>query len=168
MNTTQTNPAPALSPAAHAILADLNNPDLSTLDLCRRHALTLDQLRDTLAQPAVRRALAIIRQIDELRRPLIIAKAHADAACTLTALAARDPDSTPAAKEIRLAVKDLLRLIDPPGAGGVSPPVFSAHAVPEPARSPDPVDLPEPALALPTPRHPSPTRRAFKARPKRR
>ncbi len=124
MNTTQTPPAPTLSPLAHALLADLDHPDLSELDLCRRHGLTLDELRTQARAPAFRHAVSIIREIRELRRPLIQTRAEADAARTLSALTARDPTSATAAKEVRLAVKDLLRLLgaSSPGAGAFQAP----------------------------------------------
>lgn len=44
MSTTQTPAVPTLSPAAHALLADFADPDLSELDLARRHGLVLDSV----------------------------------------------------------------------------------------------------------------------------
>jgi hypothetical protein len=122
MNTTQTspaNPVPALTPLAQSLLADWDDPDLSELDLARRHGLTLDRLHAQAAAPAFRAALALLRDLRESRRPLIIARAEALAAQRLTALTARDPTSATAAKEVRLAIKDLLHLL---GAGGLQPP----------------------------------------------
>jgi hypothetical protein len=112
------HPVPALPAPHQALLADFDDPDLTTLDLARRHALTLDDLAAIAAAPAFARALALLRALAEVRRPLQIARAEARAAETLTALTARDPTSATAAKEVRLAVKDLLKLL---GAAGFQP-----------------------------------------------
>ncbi|MCC5823749.1 MAG: hypothetical protein LAT64_14150 [Phycisphaerales bacterium] len=119
MNTTQARPAPALSDLAHALLNDWDDPDLTELDLCRRHALALDELHAHAARLPFQQALALIRGLREVRRPFVLARTEAHAARTLTALTERDPASATAAKEIRLAVKDLLRIL---GAGGYQPP----------------------------------------------
>lgn len=112
-----TNPVPALPAPHQALLADFDDPDLTELDLARRHALTLDGLAAIAAAPAFARALALLRALREVRRPLQRARAEARAAETLTALAARTPTSATAAKEARLAVKDLLNLLGEDGLG---------------------------------------------------
>ncbi|MCC5822225.1 MAG: hypothetical protein LAT64_09550 [Phycisphaerales bacterium] len=149
MSTTQTSPAPTLSSLAHALLADLDDPHLSELDLCRRHGLTLDQLRAEARRPAFRHAVSIIRELRELRRPLILARAEADAARTLAALTARHPTSATAAKEVRLAVKDLLKLLGAAGFQPVDRPQADAlgGAAFQPANRPqaDPLASPAPA-----------------------
>ncbi len=121
MNTTQTCPAQALSPLARAILADWDDPDLSELDLATRHGLTLETLQTHTRTTAFRAALEILRELRAARRPFVLARAEAHAAQILTTLTARDPASATAAKEVRLAVKDLLRLVSL-GAGGILPP----------------------------------------------
>ena len=148
MNTTQTSPARTLSPAAHTLLTDFDDPDLSELDLADRHGLTLDQLRSAAAAPAFRHALAIIRELQALRRPFILARAEADAAHTLTTLTARDPTSATAAKEVRLAVKALLDLLGGPARRAGIPSSAASHggadfqsairAQPEPLNPPTP------------------------------
>lgn len=76
---------------ALALLADFTNPDLSEVAIAERHALTLDDLRARSAAPAFRRALAVIAEIRETRRPLLIANAESRAAQALTALAGARP-----------------------------------------------------------------------------
>jgi hypothetical protein len=105
-----------LTEQTRALLADFDNPDLSELDLARRHALTLDELHALTDAPAFREALALITQIRAVRRPLLIARAESHAVQILTALTARDPNSATAAKEVRLAIKDLLGLLSEPRA----------------------------------------------------
>lgn len=137
MNTTQTSPPPAATigapapnlatpatgpvpdlPDLHqAVLADFDDPDLTELGLAARHGLTLDQLAAIAAAPAFRRALALIRALREIRRPLQRARAETRAAEILSTLAAREPTSATAAKEARLAVKDLLNLLGADGLG---------------------------------------------------
>ena len=148
MNTTQTN-RPALSPAAHALLADFDHPDLTTPDLARRHNLTLDQLHALAAAPAFQHALALLRALNQLRRPLQIARAHAQAAQTLTALAKRTPTSATAAKEARLAIKDLLKLLSDPTPK--SEPRASARAVPQEPTTPTPATPQQPPTPTPLP-----------------
>lgn len=122
----QTEPFSVLT---EALLADFDNPDLSELDLAHRHALTLDELHAITDAPAFREALSLITQIRAVRRPLLIARAESHAVQILTALSARDPTSATAAKEVRLAIKALLTLLNPttpnavllPGAGGFQP-----------------------------------------------
>ncbi len=164
MNTTQTK-RPALSPAAHALLADFDHPDLTTPDLARRHNLTLDQLHALAAAPAFQHALALLRALNQLRRPLQIARAHAQAAQTLTVLAERTPTSATAAKEARLAIKDLLKLLadpDPlpaPGATACSQAV-SHPTQPPPNPTPPPETRSESggaAAPAPTPQTNKPT-----------
>jgi hypothetical protein len=132
MNTTQTRPTPAagpfrpLSPLARAILADWDDPGLSELALAARHGLTIEALHAQARSPAFRAALAAWRALREDRLPFLNARSEALAARVLTALASREPDSQAAAKEVRLATKDLLRLLAPcpraGGAGGNLPP----------------------------------------------
>lgn len=129
MNTTQTRPTPAagpfrpLSPLARAILADWDDPGLSELALAARHGLTIEALHAQARSPAFRAALATWRELREDRLPFLNARSEALAARVLTALASREPDSNAAAKEVRLATKDLLRLLAPfPGAGVTLPP----------------------------------------------
>lgn len=130
MNTTQTappaaaaigaqapSPVPALPAPHQALLADFDDPDLTELDLARRHGLTLDDLAPIVAAPAFARALALLRALREVRRPLQRARAEARAAEILSTLAAREPTSATAAKEARLAVKDLLNLLGEDGLG---------------------------------------------------
>lgn len=112
-----TNPVPALPDLHQAVLADFDDPDLTELGLAARHGLTLDQLAAIAAAPAFRRALALIRALREIRRPLQRARAETRAAEILSTLAAREPTSATAAKEARLAVKDLLNLLGEDGLG---------------------------------------------------
>ncbi len=117
MNTTQTPPAaprhatlPALSPLARAVFADWDNPAISELQLAERHALTLEAL-DHLAQtPAFQAALAQRRRLRQQRLESYLQSAQDHAAQVFIHLSSRPPDSTTAAKEIRLALKELLRL----------------------------------------------------------
>jgi len=163
MNTTQTSSPPpvaepsstaivlpALTPLARAILADWDDPRLSELALARRHGLSLEALYAHSQTPAFRSALALRRRIREDRRAALLTLALDHAAEVLTTLSARQPDTNAAAKEIRLALKDLLRLRGPkfPGAGGILPPdrpqgdascgadLQSASSSPSPTSSP--------------------------------
>jgi len=135
MNTTQTRPTHAagpfrpLSPLARAILADWDDPGLSELALAARHGLTIEALHAQARSPAFRAALAAWRALREDRLPYLAARSEALAARVLTALASREADSQAAAKEVRLATKDLLRLLAPfPNA---SPAGRAAGEVPE-------------------------------------
>ena len=135
MNTNQTAPPPpaaepstnavvlpALSPLARAILADWDDPSLSELALARRHGLSLEALYAHSQTPAFRAALALRRRIREDRRAALLTRALDHAAEVLTTLSARQPDTNAAAKEIRLALKDLLRLRGPTPPTRPTPP----------------------------------------------
>lgn len=122
MNTTQTRPpaarpqppshtsSPALPPLARAILADWDNPAISELELAERHGLTLEALDLYTQTPAFRAALGSRRRLRDERRESYLHRAQDHAADILTALSNRPPDSATAAKEIRLALKELIRL----------------------------------------------------------
>lgn len=98
---------------AAAILADFDNPQLTELDLCERHALTLDALLALAQSPPFRHALATLRAVREARASALLARARLTAARVLALLSDRDPASLADAREIRLALKDLLRLLTP-------------------------------------------------------
>jgi hypothetical protein len=165
MNTTQTRPAPAaglfrpLSSLARAILADWDDPGLSELALAARHGLTIEALHAQARAPAFRAALAVWRELRADRLLFLLARAEAHAARVLTALASREPDSNAAAKEVRLATKDLLRLLAPfppasPAPGGAveaperhegggsnpQPPSPTLQGHPDPTPDPAPSD----------------------------
>jgi hypothetical protein len=135
-----------------ALLADFDDPDLSELDLARRHGLSLDELHATVNTPSFQHALSRLRDIRAVRQPLLRARAEARAAEVLTNLTSRDPTTATGAKEIRLALKDLLRLL---GAGGFQPPT---RAQPEPLGGAgfQPATWAQPEPSTPTP--PSPSR----------
>ncbi len=148
MNTTQTRPPaarpqppspsstlPALPPLTRAILADWDNPAISELELAELHGLTLEALYHHSQTPAFRAALGFRRRLRDERRESYLQLAQDHAAEVLATLSKRPPDSIAAAKEIRLALKELIRLrsLNPakpeptaappaPGAGGVLPP----------------------------------------------
>lgn len=173
MNTTQTN-LPSVDPASHPLLADFDDPDLTTPDLARRHNLTLDQLAALTAAPAFQHALALLRALNQLRRPLQLARAHAQAAQTLTTLAQRTPSSATAAKEARLAIKDLLKLLTDPDpllpracGGGGTRSVTEAASPLNPSPNPNPTPPPQSpaesgavAAPAPTPQTNNPTQPA--------
>lgn len=102
----------AQTPSA-AILADFVDPRLTELDLCERHALTLDALLAITQSPHFRHALATLRAVREARAPALLERARLTAARVLAAISDHTPANTSEAREIRLALKDLLQLINP-------------------------------------------------------
>ena len=98
-----------------ALLADFDDPRLTELDLCERHALTLDALLAIAESPPFRHALATLRALRDARAPALLARARLSAARALAHLSDHTPASLAESRELRLALKDLLRLL---GDGG--------------------------------------------------
>jgi hypothetical protein len=148
MNTTQTPPLavrsqpnpsartlPALPSLTRAILADWDNPAISELELAERHGLTLEALYHHSQTPAFRAALGFRRRLRDERRESYLQHAQDHAAEVLATLSKRPPDSIAAAKEIRLALKELIRLRS------------LGAAKPAPTSSPDAATSPAPGVA---------------------
>ncbi len=94
-----------------ALLADFDDPRLTELDLCERHALTLDALLAIAESPPFRHALATLRALRDARAPALLARARLSAARALAHLSDHTPASLAESRELRLALKDLLRLL---------------------------------------------------------
>ncbi len=101
---------PPLNPVAQAVLDDWDDPSLSEADLARRHHLSIETLFHISQTPAFRSALAVRRHIRADRTACMLERVMHQAVQVLSALSVRSPDSNAAAKEIRLATQDLLRL----------------------------------------------------------
>lgn len=125
----------------NGLLEDWDRPTMTELGLCRAHQITLDQLHALATRPAFRHALERIRTIRAMRQPDRDAAARALAMDRLISIAQQTPASASHAKEIRLAIKQLLALLDAreeaaPAPTGPAP----TDAAPEPDPEPQPRD----------------------------
>ena len=98
----------------NGLLEDWDNPIFTELGLCRAHAITLDQLRAVAERPDFQRYLGIIREIRAARRAEIESAAATAAIARLIYITQCDIGSASAMKECRLAIKQILAIINHP------------------------------------------------------
>ncbi|MCC5822571.1 MAG: hypothetical protein LAT64_03230 [Phycisphaerales bacterium] len=149
---------PRLEPLIDAVLADWDDPTMTGARICARHEITPEQLHAIAALPRFRETVAHLDAIRALRRPHVESRARADLFRSLTAIIQQDPTTASKAKEIRLAIKQLLTLVD--GAGGSLPPDRAQPDAPKPpatptrirtAPTPSPIQPPRTRPNKPTP-----------------
>lgn len=104
--------APRITELHAALLRDWDDPTLNEAELCERHGVTPDQLRALAARPDFAHDVKTLRAVREIRRPHVRTRSRDLVLARLCALIQRDPDSATQAKENRLAVKQLLTLLD--------------------------------------------------------
>ncbi|MEA5547612.1 hypothetical protein VB816_21770 [Limnoraphis robusta CCNP1324] len=97
----------------NALLEDWDNPVFTELGLCRAHDISLDQLIAMAELPTFQRALDMIRRVRAMRRPAIEAAAANTILERLTYLTQCPLDSASAMKECRLAIKQIVAILNP-------------------------------------------------------
>ena len=166
MNTNPLAPLrPRLDKLIDAVLADWDDPTMTGARISARHGITPEQLEAIARLPRFRETLARLDAIRDLRRPHVEARARSDLFRSLNTIIHQDPTTASKAKEIRLAIKQLLALMPNPGAGsdqdagaggwGDQPP---DRATPDAVRTSNPprASEPRPTTSTPNPAPPKP------------
>ncbi|MGV6813835.1 MAG: hypothetical protein ACWA5W_02360, partial [Phycisphaerales bacterium] len=130
------SPNPA-APIINALLEDLFNPSISTLDLCNLHGLSLAKLADILESETFKAAREAFERINAARSSIIESEAKALATARLADQLKDNPESPSHAETQRKAASALLPRTsgggaDTIGGGGLaSSSSSSSAAVPE-------------------------------------
>ena len=107
-----------LPPLTNALLEDLLNPSISSLDLCAIHKLSLNALADLLESDQFKRAQSCMRRINTSRTDFVQPEAEA-LALVRTHDILKDKPETPAHAETQRKAGSAL--LPAPGGTGVSP-----------------------------------------------
>lgn len=129
-----------------ALLRDWDDPTINEAELCERHGLTPDRLRAFAQRPDFARDVETLRAVRRMRQPDVESRSRELVRASLCALISRDPASAAQAKETRLAVKQLLAVLDEPHAPVPAVTPQRASACPAP---PDPAPCATPSTATP-------------------
>ncbi len=112
------HPLAHLDPIQHQVLfngllEDWDNPVFTELGLCRAHGINLEQLIAVAELPAFQKYLAVIRKVHAMRRPQIESAAANTTLERLLYITQCNLDSASAMKECRLAIKQIIAILNP-------------------------------------------------------
>jgi outer membrane biosynthesis protein TonB len=125
------------------LLHDLIAEPISVIELCTRHALTVDELHAIITSPAFTRLAEMIRAIQQARESFTRARL----AQVLERIALTEPTSPSHTETIRKAAAHLDRQLTKPTTETQDqpPPESDSDPTPDPTPDPDPDTEPDPS-----------------------
>ncbi|MCC5824382.1 MAG: hypothetical protein LAT64_04330 [Phycisphaerales bacterium] len=120
-----------------AVFTDLLDPAVTLLDVCRRHAIPIEDLPAILAGDQFQIASRALNQAMELRAQALAPERAERALATLERIIEQEPTTTSHAECIRRAASTLLRATKPePRASARADATTPENPTPTPARTP--------------------------------